>query len=103
MAWEALEDAGIAPSQIAGAAGGVFLGISTHDYERLQGAAKDGWNVYAATGSAQSIGANRLSYILDLRGPSLAIDTACSSSLVSVHMACESLRRGESVWHWRAE
>src|SRR5262245_7847630 len=97
VAWEALEDAGIAPSKLAGSDGGVFLGISTHDYERLQGAAKEGWNLYAATGSAQSIAANRLSYTLDLRGPSLAIDTACSSSLVAVHMACESLRRGESA------
>src|ERR1044072_3731264 len=51
---------------------------------------------YAGTGSALSIAANRLSYLLDLRGPSMAVDTACSSSLVAVHAGCQSLRAGES-------
>ena len=52
-------------------------------------------DAYAGTGNAHSIAANRLSYALDLRGPSIAIDTACSSSLVAVHQACQSLRSGE--------
>ncbi|HQC95523.1 MAG TPA: aminotransferase class III-fold pyridoxal phosphate-dependent enzyme, partial [Aquabacterium sp.] len=97
VAWEALENAGVPPARLAGTLAGVFVGISTHDYESRQALADDGLNVYAATGSAQSIAANRLSYLLDLRGPSVAVDTACSSSLSAVHMACRSLRSGEST------
>ncbi|MGS0897374.1 MupA/Atu3671 family FMN-dependent luciferase-like monooxygenase, partial [Burkholderia stagnalis] len=96
-AWHAFEDAGIAPASVAGTQTGVFVGISTHDYDGFQAQDGDGLNVYAATGSAASIAANRLSYFLDANGPSLAIDTACSSSLVAVHHACASLRQGESV------
>ncbi|WP_414449356.1 beta-ketoacyl synthase N-terminal-like domain-containing protein [Burkholderia sp. 22PA0099] len=96
-AWHAFEDAGIAPASVAGTQTGVFVGISTHDYDGFQAQDGDGLNVYAATGSAASIAANRLSYFLDANGPSLAIDTACSSSLVAVHHACASLRRGEST------
>ncbi|MGA3954103.1 amino acid adenylation domain-containing protein, partial [Ralstonia nicotianae] len=97
VAWQALEDAGIAASGLAGSTTGVFIGISTHDYESLQDRAGSELSVYSATGNAGSIVANRLSYFLDLRGPSLAIDTACSSSLVAVHAACQSLRDGEST------
>ncbi|PNQ41088.1 hybrid non-ribosomal peptide synthetase/type I polyketide synthase, partial [Ralstonia solanacearum] len=97
VAWQALEDAGIAASGLAGSTTGVFIGISTHDYEGIQGRADNELSVYSATGNAGSIVANRLSYFLDLRGPSLAIDTACSSSLVAVHAACQSLRNGEST------
>ncbi|MGA4029588.1 amino acid adenylation domain-containing protein, partial [Ralstonia nicotianae] len=97
VAWQALEDAGIAASGLAGSTTGVFIGISTHDYENLQDRAGSELSVYSATGNAGSIVANRLSYCLDLRGPSLAIDTACSSSLVAVHAACQSLRDGEST------
>jgi acyl transferase domain-containing protein len=53
-------------------------------------------NAYLGTGNAHSIAANRISYLLDLRGPSMAIDTACSSSLVAIHIACESLRNAQS-------
>jgi len=96
VAWEALEDAGQAADRLAGSDVGVFIGIATDDYSRLrQGAEVDG-DAYEITGNAASIAANRISYALDLRGPSLAIDTACSSSLVAVQLACESLRRGES-------
>jgi polyketide synthase 12 len=75
---------------------GVFIGIATGDYSQWQerSALIDG---YASTGNAFSIAANRISYLFDLHGPSLAVDTACSSSLVAVHLACESLRRGECV------
>ena len=97
LAWEALERAGVPPARLAGTRTGVFVGLSTHDYESLQVQADDGLTVYAATGSAPSIAANRLSYLLDLRGPSMAVDTACSSSLVAVHLACQSLRNGEST------
>ncbi|NKZ06728.1 type I polyketide synthase [Actinomadura latina] len=95
IAWETFEDAGIAPDRVAGTDTGVFVGISGHDYADLQMGDLDAIDVYAATGTAHSIAANRLSYQFDLRGPSLAIDTACSSSLVAVHAACRSLRAGE--------
>jgi myxalamid-type polyketide synthase MxaD len=97
VTWEALQDAGQVPERLAGTATGVFIGISTNDYGRLQ------WNdltridAYAGTGNALSIAANRISYLFDFRGPSIAIDTACSSSLVAVHLACCSLRTGESA------
>ncbi len=95
VAWEALEDAGQAAERLAASATGVFVGISTDDYARMQLGDPALDDAYAGTGSALSIAANRLSYWFDLRGPSLAIDTACSSSLVAVHLACRSLRSGE--------
>ena len=94
--WEALEHAGQAPSALAGTRTGVFIGISGHDYTLLQSGDIDYLDAYAGTGNALSIAANRLSYFFDFRGPSLAIDTACSSSLTAVHLAAQSLRRGES-------
>jgi natural product biosynthesis luciferase-like monooxygenase protein/amino acid adenylation domain-containing protein len=97
VAWEALEDAGCAPDKLAGSLTGVFVGISNSDYAQLQFDSAAGPDAYAGTGTALSIAANRLSYLLDLRGPSMAIDTACSSSLVAVHAACQSLRAGESL------
>lgn len=95
-AWEALEDAAIAPTGLAGSRTGVFLGISGSDYGRLQPADTAQPSRFSGTGQALSIAANRLSYLLDLHGPSLALDTACSSSLVAVHLAVRSLRSGES-------
>jgi amino acid adenylation domain-containing protein len=96
VAWEALEDAGQAVERLAGTAVGVFVGIATDDYSRLAPAGGGGRDGYAITGNAASIAANRISYALDFRGPSLAVDTACSSSLVAAHLACQSLRSGES-------
>jgi acyl transferase domain-containing protein/acyl-CoA synthetase (AMP-forming)/AMP-acid ligase II/acyl carrier protein len=94
--WEALEDAGQDPLGLAPKSTvGVFVGISSNDYGRLQGDASH-LDAYVGTGNAFSIAANRLSYAFDFRGPSLAVDTACSSSLVAVHLATQSLRRGES-------
>ena len=95
VAWEALEDAGQPPDRLAGSLTGVFVGISSNDYARLQFAAPEFIDAYAGTGNAHSIAANRLSYFLDLQGPSVAVDTACSASLVAVHLACQSLRAGE--------
>lgn len=95
VAWEALEDAGQIPEQLRGSQTGVFIGIGTHDYSiRL-------WQYpvsdpYATTGTGNCIAANRISYVFDFKGPSLAVDTACSSSLVAVHLACQSLWCGES-------
>ncbi|MEH2211072.1 beta-ketoacyl synthase N-terminal-like domain-containing protein [Nostoc sp.] len=96
VAWEALENAAIAPDKLAGSKTGVFIGISTNDYSRLQFEDYHHIDAYAGTSNAYSITANRLSYLLDLRGPSLAVDTACSSSLVAVHLACQSLYQRES-------
>jgi acyl transferase domain-containing protein/acyl-CoA synthetase (AMP-forming)/AMP-acid ligase II/acyl carrier protein len=95
VAWEAFEHAGQAADQLAGSQTGVFIGISSNDYAQLQYSDPRLLDPYSGTGNAHSIAANRLSYLLDLRGPSMAIDTACSSSLVAVHMACQSLRTGE--------
>jgi amino acid adenylation domain-containing protein len=94
--WEALEDAGYDPYSLAGSNTGVFVGISNNDYSLLQYGDFESIEAYTGTGNAFSVAANRLSYLLDLRGPSFAVDTACSSSLVSTHLACQSLRRGES-------
>ncbi len=95
VTWEALERAGQAPDRLAGSRTGVFIGISGSDYFQLQMDDPARIDAYAGTGTALSIAANRLSYLLDLRGPSIAVDTACSSSLVAVHLACQSLRSGE--------
>ena len=95
VAWEALERAGQAPSSLQGSRTGVFVGISTSDYAQRQFGNRALLDAYAGTGNAHSIAANRLSYVLGLRGPSMAVDTACSSSLVAVHLACQSLRGRE--------
>ena len=97
VAWEALEDAGQPTEQLSGRAAGVFLGIHSlsSDYYLRQSSSLRDVDVYTSTGVAHSIVANRLSYVLDLSGPSLVVDTACSSSLVAVHLACQSLRLGE--------
>jgi acyl transferase domain-containing protein/acyl-CoA synthetase (AMP-forming)/AMP-acid ligase II/surfactin synthase thioesterase subunit len=99
VAWRALEDAGIAPERLAGTDTGVFVGVSNNDYLHLKIRARPGlehFNAYSGLGNANSIAANRLSYLLDLRGPSMAVDTACSSSLTALHLAVESVRRGEA-------
>ena len=96
VTWEALEDAGQVPEKITGSQIGVFVGISNNDYGRTQFSDLSRIDAYAGTGNALSIAANRISYLFDFRGPSIAIDTACSSSLVAVHLACASLRNGES-------
>lgn len=93
--WEALENAGIAPRALKGSATGVFLGAGNSDYMRMVYERTDAIDAYATSGSTPSIAASRLSYLLDLRGPSVAIDTACSASLVAAHYAIRSLRAGE--------
>jgi iturin family lipopeptide synthetase A len=95
VAWEALESAGIRLDVLSGSDTGVFVGISGNDYTRLDLAADAGRSPYDGTGNAMSIAANRMSYLWDLRGPSMAIDTACSSSLVALHAACRSLQGAE--------
>ncbi len=95
VAWEALERAGQAPDRLAGSATGVFIGHCNSDYLRMLAADTDQVDVYLATGTAASVAAGRISYLLGLQGPSLAVDTACSASLVAVHLACRSLRSRE--------
>ncbi len=98
VGWEALEDAGEVPSRLAGSATGVFIGETSADYGDMAvaetGAAA---SLYNLTGSARSMGSGRLSYALDLRGPSMTVDAACASSLLAVHLACQSIWRGESA------
>ncbi len=95
VSWEALEDAGLPADRLGGESVGVFVGVSSNDYGRILAAGPGLEDAYSVTGNSASMAANRISYHFDFRGPSLAVDTACSSSLVSVHLACESLRRGE--------
>ena len=98
VTWSALENAGIAPDRIAGTRTGVFVGIGSFDYS-LQQAGLDPYGKritpYSALGNAHSIAANRISYVFDLKGPSLAVDTACSSSLYALHYARQSLASRE--------
>ncbi|MFB2976226.1 SDR family NAD(P)-dependent oxidoreductase [Microseira sp. BLCC-F43] len=96
VAWEALENAGIVPESLEDSQTGVFLGIVGSDYGRLVFSDPQSIDAYGGTGVTPSIAANRLSYLLNLHGPSLVIDTACSSSLVALHFACQSLQSGES-------
>jgi acyl transferase domain-containing protein len=92
VAWEALEDAGQTRDALKGSATGVFVGANSSDYLQLQLQDPAAIDTYTIVGGANCIIANRLSYLLDLRGPSMTIDTACSSSLVAVHLACGTLR-----------
>lgn len=92
--WRALEDAGQRIDMKRGSNIGVFAGISTTDYHVMQSQidSHDRGDIFSATGSIHSIAANRVSYVFNFRGPSVAVDTACSSSQIAVHQACQSLR-----------
>ncbi len=93
--WKTIEDAGYCASQFSGKAVGVFVGVQFNDYQQLL-ASQGEANAHAETGNSHAMMANRVSFLLNLRGPSESIDTACSSSLVAVHQAVNSIRRGES-------
>jgi len=95
VAWEALERAAIAPRSLTGSRTGVYVGIITNDYDK-QFLDLRSIDAYFASGISPSLASGRLSYALGLQGPSMTIDTACSSSLVAVHLACRSLRSGET-------
>ncbi|MFF3177786.1 SDR family NAD(P)-dependent oxidoreductase [Streptomyces sp. NPDC057900] len=96
LGWEALEHAGIVPGRLSGTRTAVYVGVASDDYAALSHAHADATGGYTAAGLHRAMTANRLSYHLGLRGPSMAVDTAQSSSLVAVHLACEGLLRGES-------
>lgn len=95
---EALQRSGISVNSLANSATGVFVGISGQDYAHLGSRLGKAENItpWQGTGNALSAAAGRISYLFDLRGPSVSVDTACSSSLVALHLACQSLRSGES-------
>ncbi|MDK8181883.1 beta-ketoacyl synthase N-terminal-like domain-containing protein [Paenibacillus sp. UMB4589-SE434] len=92
--WRSLEDAGIAPSSLAGSRCGVFAGCSVNDYDHLMG--NEGMSAYGLVGRSIAILPARISYFLNLKGPCLAIDTSCSASLVAIAEACNSLKLGDS-------
>jgi phthiocerol/phenolphthiocerol synthesis type-I polyketide synthase C len=96
MSWEAFENSGIKPSSVKGTSCGVFIGISSADYAYRFAEDLGAVDSTVATGNTASIAANRISYVFDLRGPSMALDTACSSSLVAFHQACQSILSNES-------
>ncbi|WP_372516809.1 beta-ketoacyl synthase N-terminal-like domain-containing protein, partial [Mycobacterium szulgai] len=93
ISWEALETAGIDPHTLAGTSTGVFAGLGAQTYPHTGSDNTDG---YALTGAVASVASGRIAYALGLQGPAVTIDTACSSSLVATHLACQSLRTGES-------
>ena len=97
VAWESLEQAGISADSLSGSATGVFVGQCTIDYHRLLYRNFDDIGPHSGTGTTMSITANRLSYLLNLRGPSMAVDAACSSSAIAIHLACQSLQSQEST------
>ena len=96
VAVEALDNAGVPAETLARTQTGVFVGACVSEYGFLASADLPRIDAWTGTGGALSIIANRLSYFLDARGPSVTVDTACSSSLVAIHLACRSLRLGES-------
>lgn len=95
LAWHACEDAGIAPDRLSGEPVGVFVGVSTRDFDRRMANGWDRIDMRTSTGASAAIVANRISYLLGLTGPSVAVDGACASSLMSLHMACRALADGE--------
>jgi amino acid adenylation domain-containing protein len=94
---EAIEHAGIPIESVKSTQTGVFVGITTNDYAQLQMRDADSRTIdgYFFTGNPLNTAAGRVSYVLGVHGPSMAIDTACSSSLAAIHAACQSLRAGE--------
>ncbi|MEW2157957.1 type I polyketide synthase [Streptomyces sp. NPDC007189] len=97
LAWEALEDSRVVPARLGATSTGVFIGAAHDDYATLaHGLDPDSVTHQSFTGTHRALIANRISYLLGLRGPSITLDSAQSSSLVALHLACESLRSGDS-------
>ena len=96
LAWEAFEDAGVRPRDMEGRNCGVYIGVASPDYGYRSMDDIGSVDPYSATGNTLSIASNRVSYLFDLRGPSMSIDTACSSSLVALHQACQALQAGDA-------
>ncbi|WP_157868859.1 type I polyketide synthase, partial [Streptomyces atriruber] len=98
LVWEAMEDAGVRDDRLRGSRTGVFVGVSSDDYAGLAARAETQGpgGAHEFTGRHRAVIANRVSWHLGLRGPSLAVDAAQASSLVAVHLACESIRSGDA-------
>ncbi|ESZ98068.1 hypothetical protein SBOR_1599 [Sclerotinia borealis F-4128] len=96
VTYEAMENAGISIDSIKGSNTGVYVATFTHDYENMMYHDSLSLPKYGMTGVGTAIASNRISYFLDLRGPSMSLDTGCSGSLVALHQACQSLRCGET-------
>ncbi|MFD6725619.1 type I polyketide synthase, partial [Streptomyces sp. NPDC060131] len=94
--WEAFERAGIDLDSLRGSAAGTFIGASYQDYSTSVQNGTEGSEVHMVTGTAASVLSGRMSYLYGFEGPAVTVDTACSSSLVAIHLACQSLRGGES-------
>ena len=95
-AWRAIEDAGYGGGRLAGSRTGVYVGYgSESDYKKMIGELEPGSVPMSMPGNVRPMIASRLSYLMDLKGPSLLVDTTCSSSLVAVHLACQAIRAGE--------
>ncbi|MBI3898381.1 MAG: SDR family NAD(P)-dependent oxidoreductase [Gammaproteobacteria bacterium] len=99
VAWEAIEDAGLVPAHLAGSETGVYIGAFALDYllTQLNPLNRHAIDQHTAVGITATILSNRLSYLFDLRGPSMTMDTACSSSLVALHHAFRAVASGECV------
>ncbi|MEV6118650.1 type I polyketide synthase [Streptomyces sp. NPDC052109] len=94
--WQALEDAGIDPTRLRGTPAGMFFGAEVQEYGPRLHDAPDGLDAYLLAGNASSVISGRVAYVLGAEGPAVTVDTACSASLVALHLACRSLRQGES-------
>ncbi|MFE2189033.1 SDR family NAD(P)-dependent oxidoreductase, partial [Streptomyces sp. NPDC059455] len=95
MSWEAIETAGINPSELAGTPVGVFIGANNQDYLTRFSTVPSGADGYVMTGNTASVMSGRVAYVFGFEGPAVTVDTACSSSLVALHQASVALRSGE--------
>ncbi|MEO3954726.1 beta-ketoacyl synthase N-terminal-like domain-containing protein [Chromobacterium piscinae] len=95
-AWSAIENAGYAPSSLENTKCGVYVGCAEGDYLQVLTKANKHWEAQSFPGTSSAVLAARISYFLNLKGPSLAVDTSCSSSLTAIHLAAESIRSGEN-------
>ena len=100
--YEALHDGGFERRALLGSDVGVAIGITSTEFAQVLVAGPNASSVYAATSSSLSIASGRLSYVLGLQGPSLAVETACSASLVALHSAARAVRTGECGAHLAA-
>lgn len=94
--WKTIEDSGHKVSDLSGTKTGLFVGVAVHDYADIMNGLHVALDGYTASGNSHCILVNRISFLLNLRGPSAPIDTACSSSLIAVHRAIESIHTGSS-------